>query len=131
MKLLLNLCLCFCGFNVLAQTNIIVTNTEADAILKGDFTPANYASSNPIMDKTALVAGINDNVSPDSMKTYIIEMSQFHTRNTGSDTLSSYNGIGAARIWAYNRLQQFRAQNENRLIVSYLQFDQTRPARHN
>lgn len=125
MKLLLNLCLCLCSFSAFTQNNIIVTNSEADAILKGNFSPAAYAASNPISDKALLVAGINSSVNADSLKAYIIEMSQFHTRNTGSDTISTYNGIGAARTWAYNRLQQFSAQNEDRLIVSYLQFDQT------
>ena len=51
-------------------------------------------------------------------------MGEFSTRNTGSDTVSTTNGIGAARRWAFDKFASFSAANENRLLVSYLQFDQ-------
>lgn len=125
MKLLLLGVVILVNFLVFAQTNIIVTNPEADAILKGNFNPNTYSASTPITSKTAIVSGINIGVKSDSLKVYLLEMNDFDTRNTGSDTLSTVNGIGAARTWGYNKFQGISAQNEGRLIVSYLQFDQT------
>ncbi len=113
------------GTVVFSQTNILVTNPLADAVLKGNYTPSDYAASNAIDDKSAIVQGINAGVNPDSLKAYIIRMAEFYNRNTGSDTLSPVTGIGAARQWAYDKFTEFSAQNENRLLVSYLRFDQT------
>ncbi len=59
------------------------------------------------------------------MKAYLFEMLPFENRNTGADTTSATFGIGAARNWAFSKFQQFSAANQNRLIVSFLQFDQT------
>src|SRR3989338_6902049 len=107
-----------------SQSNILVTNAMADAVLKGTYNPNDYAASVIVNDKNVLVSGINAGVQADSLKQYILEMGQFNTRNTGSDTLSATNGIGAARRWAFDKFQSFSAQNENRLLVSYLQFNQ-------
>jgi len=116
----------FCAFSApsFSQTNILVTNALADDVLKGTYNPNDYTASVIVNDKNVLVSGINTGIQADSLKKYILEMGQFNTRNTGSDTLSSINGIGAARRWAFNKFESFSAQNENRLLVSYLQFDQ-------
>jgi Peptidase family M28 len=122
----IHLFVCFLGFSLvgISQTNILVTNAEADAILQGNYNPSNYAAAVVIDSKTALTQGINSNVNADSLKAYIIKMGEFNTRNTGSDTISNTNGIGAARRWAYDKFTAFSAANDNRLITSYLQFDQ-------
>lgn len=110
-----------CGF---AQTNIHLTNGTAAQVLGGNYDPAFYQASQVITDNDAIIAGINQQVSPDSLKSYILKMSTFQNRNTGSDTVSATTGIGAARRWAYGKFQEFSAQSENRLLPSYLQFDQ-------
>jgi hypothetical protein len=51
-------------------------------------------------------------------------LASFENRNTGSDTLSSTRGIGAARRWVYQSFQRFSSQQNGRLIPSYFQFDQ-------
>jgi hypothetical protein len=107
-----------------AQTNIQTTNPLAGQILLGNYDPDDYAASSPVTDPAVIAAGIDAGVSPDSLKSYITHLSQFGTRNTGSDTVSQTAGIGAARRWVHQKFEDFSAQNEGRLIVSYLQFDQ-------
>lgn len=107
-----------------AQSNIQSSNPLVAPILLGNYDPADYAASIVITDPVAVTSGIDAEVSPDSLKSYIIRLSQFGTRNTGADTLSSTTGMGAARRWVHQKLEEFSAQNEDRLLVSYLQFDQ-------
>lgn len=109
---------------VCAQSNIQTTNPVAEQILLGNYNPADYAASTVITDPTVISPGIHLRVSPDSLKIYLVQLSVFGTRNTGSDTVSATTGIGAARRWVYKKFEGFSAQNENRLVVSYLQFDQ-------
>src|SRR5690606_24046638 len=63
-------------------------------------------------------------VSTDSLFSYLLALQSFQTRNTGSDTVSATKGIGAARRWIYSKFEEFSNQSGNRLIPSYLQFDQ-------
>ncbi len=109
---------------LLAQSNILVTNQEADDILHGDFNPADYAPSMVIDDAETIAAALLDEINTDSLLVYLEEMSAFGNRNTGSDTTSMNFGIGAARKWAFEKFELFSSQNENRLVTSYLQFDQ-------
>ena len=106
------------------QTNILSTNPVAEQILLGNYNPADYAATTVIEDVATITAGIEAQVYPDSLKSYIMRMGEFGTRNTGSDTVSATTGIGAARRWVHQKFEEFSAQNENRLVVSYLQFDQ-------
>lgn len=107
-----------------AQSNIHPTNPIVAQVLLGNYDPADFAAATAITDPAIITAGIDEGVSPDSLKSYIIRLSQFGTRNTGSDTLSPTTGIGAARRWVFQKFESFSAQHENRLLVSYLQFDQ-------
>ncbi|MCC6460941.1 MAG: M28 family peptidase [Saprospiraceae bacterium] len=111
-------------FYLTAQTNILSTNPLAQQILTGNYEPSDYAATAPIVDPAAITAGIQARVSADSLKAYIIHLSQFGNRNTGADTLSASTGMGAARRWVYQQFEAFSAANEGRLLVSYLQFDQ-------
>jgi hypothetical protein len=108
-----------------AQQNMTVTNIEADQILKGAFNPLNYTSANPITQPLAIFQGIENRVNADSLKTNIIKLSSFKNRNSGSDTISTTIGFGAARNWVYSRFEDYSTQNENRLIPSFLAFDQS------
>jgi hypothetical protein len=107
-----------------AQTNIVSTTPLAEQILLGNYNPGDYtpATATPLL-PTDLAAQLQANISPDSLKAYIIRLSQFGTRNSGSDTLSVTTGIGAARRWTHQKFAEFGAANAGRLIPSYLQFD--------
>ena len=107
-----------------AQTNIISTNPLALDILKGNYDPQLYNVSNPVSNPEDLVKLINDNISPDSLKLLLQELVSFQNRNTGSDTVSANRGIGAARRWAFDKFVSYSQNSNNRLIPSYLQFDQ-------
>jgi hypothetical protein len=115
--------LCFCFIHPISQTNIIFTNSSSEQVLKGNFNPNTYLSSMPINQHDEIVSYIQNNVSPDSLKSYIQKLATFENRNTASDTLSTTTGIGAARRWAFQKFSSFSAQAENRLIPSYFQFD--------
>jgi len=107
-----------------AQTNILSTTPLAEQIMLGNYNPTDYApaTATPLL-PTELAAQLQANISPDSLKAYIIRLSEFGTRNSGSDTLSATTGIGAARRWTHQKFAEFSAANAGRLIPSYLQFD--------
>jgi len=113
------------GFNniLLSQSNLLITNIEADQILKGNYDPSNYSASNVINDLNEIICGIKDDISNDSLKGYLEKLSTFHNRNTGSDTISENIGIGATRRWALKKFESFSIAQENRLLCSYIQFD--------
>ncbi|MCH8330910.1 MAG: M28 family peptidase, partial [Bacteroidetes bacterium] len=60
----------------------------------------------------------------DSLLSYLRKFGTFHTRNSGSDTVSADTGIGAARRWVHKMFTTFSVQSQNRLIPAYVQFDQ-------
>jgi hypothetical protein len=116
------------GLNILsadAQVVNICTNPAAQQVMLGAYDPAAYMATTVINDPTTISTGINASVSPDSLHAYINAINSCQTRNSGSDTVSAVRGIGAARRWVYNKFRQFSAQNENRLLPGYLQFDTT------
>jgi hypothetical protein len=106
-----------------AQTNIHLTNPAADAVLHGNYLPSTYQSSQPIDHPDTIARDIQAMVSPDSLRSYLEAFTSFQNRNSGSDTLSSTKGIGAARRWAYEKFAEFGQANDNRLLAGYLQFD--------
>ncbi len=108
----------------IAQTNIQLTSSDVADILAGNYNPNDYISDSAISDPHLIAANLSTSIQADSLKSYLFKLSSFETRHTASDTVSSIRGIGAARRWAYQKFQQFSAQNGNRLEVSYLQFDQ-------
>jgi hypothetical protein len=124
MRNMLILCLIFLSTSVGAQINILSTNPIAEQILQGDYDPSDYTSDVVIDNHEDIIEGINALINADSLKSYLEEMSAFTNRNSGSDTVSATFGIGAARRWAYQKFESFSASNDNRLIPSYLQFDQ-------
>ncbi|MEZ4720923.1 MAG: M20/M25/M40 family metallo-hydrolase [Flavobacteriales bacterium] len=119
MKKLLLIFLVLFVVELRAQTNIHFSNPLAAQILAGTYNPADYSSS-ANSDPHAVVLEIEAAIRPDSLKSYLERMSLFETRNTGSDTLSSTRGIGAARTWAHQRFEAISAANNDRLVVSYL-----------
>lgn len=113
------------SFSTDAQLVNICTNPAAQQVMLGSYDPAAYVATTVISDPTTISTGLNSRVSPDSLHAYLNTLRSFQTRNTGSDTASTVRGFGAARRWVYAKFQQISAQNENRLLPSYLQFDTT------
>ena len=124
MRNLLIISLILISTSVGAQINILSTNPIAEQFLQGDYDPSDYTSEVVIDNHEDIIDGINALINADSLKSHLEEMSAFTNRNTGSDTVSATFGIGAARRWAYQKFESFSATNDNRLIPSYLQFDQ-------
>jgi hypothetical protein len=109
--------------NGLGQTNILSTDNAAEQIMLGNYNPATYMAFSTINHPDSISKGINTRVKPDSLHAYLDVLRTFKNRNTGTDTISMTDGIGAARKWIFKKFQQFSTQNQNRLIPSYLQFD--------
>jgi hypothetical protein len=56
-------------------------------------------------------------VSADSLKSYILKMVSFGTRNTLSSTTDKARGIGAARNWVLSKFNEIAKQSNNRLTA--------------
>lgn len=100
------------------------TNPGILPILKGEHNAADYIPSTLITHPDDIVDGLINEISTDSLKAYLQVLSTFENRNTGSDTTSLNYGIGAARKWCLEKMENFSAANENRLVTGYFQFDQ-------
>jgi hypothetical protein len=105
-----------------AQTGMAVTSNEVNKILLGNYIPSAYKASTVITDPATISTGLLHDISPDSLKAYLVTLNGFQNRNTFSDTNSSTFGIGAARRWVLGKFQQYSAANENRLRPAYLTF---------
>lgn len=105
------------------QTNIVVSSSTADKVMKGNYNPTEFTEGLNV-DIRNLPAAFQEEINPDSLKAYIIKLASFRNRNSGSDTVSNETGIGAARRWVYQKFEQF-GQATPRLIPSYFQFDQS------
>lgn len=106
-----------------AQQNIFFTNPNIANVLSGNYNTVQYnlgAQSDPY----AVAASLTDDISSDSLYSYLLRMSAFETRHTSSDTASNTRGIGAARRWAHRKMEAYNALHDNRLEVGYLQFNQ-------
>jgi len=107
-----------------AQTNLLCTSQLAEEVLLGNYNPADYAPASPTtLIPSELALDLEARISPDSLKAYILHLATFKTRNSGSDTVSSTTGFGAARRWTHQKMTEFSAVQNGRLIPSYLQFD--------
>ncbi len=112
---------CSTGYS---QSNIVVTNPVVEQIMLGNFTPGTYTPTTVLNRPDTIANGVMNRISRDSLQWFLEELSTFHTRNTGSDTVSTTTGIGAARRWVHSEFERISASNENRLQVGYLQFDE-------
>ncbi len=106
-----------------AQTNYFFTNPNIEGILKGNYNPVLYNPNPTYSPKNTVINGLFSGVSKDSLMKCLSTLATFTTRNTASDTTSNSFGIGAARRWAHLQFERFSVQNQNRLQVSYFQFD--------
>lgn len=123
MRLALSLLLAIIAGFSFSQTNITISNANAQGILMNTHNPATYTPTVWIDDPTTIINGLISDVSPDSMHAWLETLDSFGTRNSGSDTSTTYRGIGAARKWIHSKFEQFSARNDNRLEVGYLDFE--------
>ena len=124
MKKTLPLLLLFFSLTVFAQTNIISTSVTAEKVMLGNYDPLDFGAGIVIDHPDTISKLINKWVSPDSLKSYIEKLGTFYNRNSGSDTLSSTKGIGAARGWVFDKFKEFSGNADKRLIPSFLQWDE-------
>jgi hypothetical protein len=110
------------GGGACAQTAMAVTSAEVNNILLGSYRPADYQATTVITDPATVSAGLLHDISPDSLRAYLLALNNFQNRNTFSDTNSTTFGIGAARRWVYSKFLQYSAANDNRLRPAYLTF---------
>lgn len=110
------------ALSVAGQSSIKSTNSIAEQVLLGNYDPATYLSGSTSEPVTSLPALLNKGVSPDSLQSLIIRLSEFKTRHTTSDTLSATEGIGAARRWVHQKFENYSSRVNNRLLPSYLSF---------
>ena len=69
-------------------------------------------------------ADINQSISADSVKAYVWKLAGFGTRNTNTIFSSSTTtGLAAANTWVENKFKQISSQNNNRLVVSRMNFN--------
>src|SRR5438132_577354 len=92
-----------------AQTNIISTNPVAEQIMLGNYNPDNYKATTVINNHAAITQGINNEISPDTLKKNLEVLATFNNRNTISDTVSNIKGIGAARRWVFQKFGEYSA----------------------
>jgi hypothetical protein len=111
------------GIVSVAQTNILFTSAEVDQIVKGNYNPTLYQATQVITDHQQIIGQLNERVDADSLKAYVIKLAAFKNRNTGADTVSQTEGMGATRRWIHSKFQEFSDLNEGRLRPAYLQFD--------
>jgi hypothetical protein len=102
---------------------VTLSNPEAANILAGNYDPAQYTPSVVINHPDSILYGIVEGISKDSLLSYLVHIDSYYQRNTGSDTISNDYGIGAVRRWIYGKFGEFSAAQENRLVVTYLDFD--------
>lgn len=102
---------------------MLSVNPLAEQIMLGSYDPGAYLPTVVINHPSNIVPAIMAGISSDSLKSYLLKLSTFENRNSGSDTVSSIYGIGAARRWVFQKFEEISAENESRLVPSYLQFD--------
>jgi hypothetical protein len=107
-----------------AQFNITITNPEAIEVLKGNYDPAAYTPGVVINNPDSILQAVVNKVSKDTMIAYLQHIDAYFNRNTGSDTISETKGIGAVRRWIHQKFLEYSAASENRLVITYNQFQQ-------
>jgi hypothetical protein len=83
-------------------------------ILLFSFSTTNIFAQTTIV-RDASIEQMVKEISTDSLRSYIQKMVNFGTRNTLSTQTDKKRGIGAARIYVLNKMNEFAAQSNGRL----------------
>ena len=78
-----------------AQTNILSTNPYAEQVLLGNYSPSPFVTYPPA-DPAEMAQALEAVISADSLKSYILKLATFKTRNSGSDTIDGAAGDDVA-----------------------------------
>ena len=70
-----------------------------------------------IINRDPEIAQMANEVSPDSLRSYINTLAAFGTRNTLSTQTDAHRGIGAARSWVLKKFNEFSKQSSGRLTA--------------
>ena len=125
MKKVIYLIATLAGNLAFGQSNMVVTNSTADAVMAGNYNPASYNSGINAL-PSAIAADLNQSISADSLRTYVRKLASFTNRNTSSlFNTSTTRGLGAANNWVEAKFKQLSAQRNNRLLVSRMNFSAT------
>ena len=108
---------------LVAQSNMTVSNPLVLPVLLGNYNPALYTPPNIINNPDSILHGVVNRCSKDTLVKYLEQIDAYQNRNSGSDTISGTHGIGAVRRWIYGKLQEYSANCNNRLLVSWMDFD--------
>ncbi len=76
---------------------------------------SSYCKAQTTINRDAEIEQMVKEVSPDSLQSYIKTLVSFGTRNTLSPQKDPKRGIGAARNWVLNKVNQFAKQSNGRL----------------
>ena len=68
-----------------------------------------------IIERDPMIEKMVNEVSSDSLRTYVEKLVSFGTRSTLSSTTDKKRGIGPAREWVLMKFQQFAQNSEGRL----------------
>lgn len=109
--------------SISAQVNMTISNPEAESIIFHNYDPSQYEASQIINQPDVILQGIVDEVSKDTLVAWLTKIDSYYNRNTGSDTVSDTRGIGAVRRWIHSKFIEISQANENRLVVSYMDFE--------
>ncbi len=99
------------------------TEPSVESVLLGDYDPSAFYEDLSHSSKSAVKSSIMNDINPAMLKSYLLEMNEFHTRNTGSDTLGN-SGIGAARDYALAKFESFAENSSSPLIPSFFEFNE-------
>jgi hypothetical protein len=94
---------------------LILTMVVAQSLAQQKGKPSNSSKNRPLLDEE-IVKMVNE-ISTDSIKSYVYKMASFGTRHSLSDTVSNTTGIGAARRLVASKFQQFAKQSGANIIV--------------
>jgi hypothetical protein len=107
-----------------AQTNIIVTNPIAESIMAGNYNPLNYNAGITTLSSSQIVDKLYEDISPDSLQNYVQTLAAFGTRNSYTiANNSTTKGLKATNNWVEKKFQEFNLTQNNRLIISRMNFN--------
>src|SRR6188768_1052678 len=75
------------------------------------------AFSQTVIHRDPEITQMVEEISSDSLKSYINKLVSFGTRNTLSSTSDNSRGIGAARNWVLSKFNEFAKQSKGRLTA--------------
>jgi len=102
---------------VLAVSAVLAGAAAGEALAGGPFTGA--LPNNPV------VQAMVDSVSIDRLTESVLRLVDFTTRHTGSDTVSTTTGVGAARNWVRDQFAAYSATNGGAQTAGFFDYQAT------